>query len=146
LIPSELKRLSRHYSSLSDDYLKTWREKQATEQSNADIEGEDIPPPEIQLPDRMIADLLRSKGLNRSLFQLNQLCMSIWDFNVHDQGTHEDLVKMNFSEAYNRLHREIYPPDDPSDLGEGFEWGHPYCTWTMLVQGDYHAGYYSYAL
>jgi len=144
-IPSELKRLSRHYSSLSEDYLKTWREKKAATLGRTDP-GTDIPPPDVQLPDRMIAALLQSKGMTRVLTELGQLCMSTWDFAVHDQESHDAIRNLNLSESYNRLQSELYPAAGPPDLGEGFEWGHPYCTWTTLVGGDYHAGYYSYAL
>ncbi|KAK4446805.1 thimet oligopeptidase [Podospora aff. communis PSN243] len=145
LIPSELKRLSRHYSFLSDNYLKAWREKKAAALGRTDG-GSEIPPPETQLPDHMITALLQSKGTTRVLTELGQLCMSTWDFAVHDQDSHEAIKSLNLSEFYNRLQSELYPPAGPPDLGEGFEWGHPYCTWSMLVEGDYHAGYYSYAL
>jgi metallopeptidase MepB len=110
LIPSELKRLSRHYSSLSDDYLKIWREKKAAAEGQPFSEkAENLPLPELQLPDHMIADLLRSRGINRALGELGQLCMSIWDFTLHDQESHEAVEKMNMSEAYNRLHSETFP-------------------------------------
>ncbi|KAK0619449.1 metallopeptidase [Immersiella caudata] len=145
LIPSELKRLSRHYTSISNDYLKTWREKKAAALGRTDP-GTDIPPPEIQLPDHMITALLESKGKTRVLTELGQLCISTWDFAVHDQESHEALENLNLAESYNRLQSEIYPPAGPPEQGEGYEWGHPYCTWMMLVEGDYHAGYYSYAL
>lgn len=140
--PSSLKRLSKHYCYLSDDYLRHWREKKAAATGQ---KAEDIPQPEEQMPDEMIEGLLDDKNRHRSLGELGQLCMSIWDFAVHDQPSREALENMNISEEYNRLHRNLFPAADPSDLGEGYEWAHPYCTWSSMVLGDYHAGYYSYS-
>ncbi|KAK0652761.1 hypothetical protein B0T16DRAFT_427103 [Cercophora newfieldiana] len=146
LIPSQLKRWSRHYSSLSDEYLKIWREKKAAALGMTGSAIEEISPPDVHLPDDMIEAFLEKRSSDSVILELGQLAISTWDFMIHSQESHEAIKNLNFSESYNRLAEGLNPAATPSDLGEGWEWGHAYCVWTMLVQGDYHAGYYSYAL
>ncbi|OHF02031.1 peptidase family M3 [Colletotrichum orchidophilum] len=132
-VPSQLKALSKHYSSLSPEYLQFW-------QSNSN--GGQIPPPE-QMPDDMIESLTRSRYVNGALFHLNQLSICIFDMAVHNPESHAAIEKMNISAMYNRIHSEIYPPDGPEAVGHGDEWGHNYVRFGHLVN-DYDAGYYSY--
>ena len=94
----------------------------------------------------MIGDLLKSKCINRALTQLNELCIAVWDFTIHEPESHDAIEDMNISATYNRLKREIFPLDGPWQLGGGDEWGHPYTCWTSIACGDYHAGYYGYLL
>jgi len=142
-IPSELKQLSRHYSSLSEDHLRVWRQQQIpTVQagSSGACEEAAIEAPEPQLSDEMIDKLLQSKSINKALGYLNDLVTAIWDFTIHDQQTRKAAKDMNISAIYNRLRREIFPVDTPWHLGEGDEWGHPYTSWKGIACGDYNAG------
>ena len=139
--PSQLRFLSRHYSYLSEDYLKLWEKKVAAEE---DLKSRKRP--DIHLSDEMINNLLKSRNANLALSTLNQVQISIFDFIIHDAESHEAVEKLNISETYNRLKREIFPLDSPHILGEGDEWGHGYADWRMLMSGDYHAGYYAYLL
>ncbi|KAK2056264.1 metallopeptidase MepB [Colletotrichum caudatum] len=132
-VSSLLKLLARHYSSLSPEYLKSWQE--------AGNEGQ--PPPPSQMPDDMIESLTKAKHVNGALFHLNQLGIGIFDMAAHGPETHAAIEAMNISKTYNTIRREIFPPESPTALGEGDEWGHAQARLGHLVE-DYDAGYYSY--
>lgn len=139
--PSQLRFLSKHYSYLSQDYLKLWESKAATKSDSKSQER-----PRDRLSYDSIQNLLKSRNANQALSTLNQVQISIFDLKIHDAESQEVIKKMNISATYNRLKREIFPLDSPHVLGEGDEWGHGYSDWRMLMSGDYHAGYYAYLL
>jgi len=130
--PSQLKSLSRHYSTLSPEYLKTWEESAGGK-----------PRPPEQIPDDLIENLIRTKHVNDALFNLRQLHFGIFDMTVHEPKTHEEIVQRNISETYNTLRKEISQLEGPEVLGEGNEWGHGEATFGHLI-GGYDAGYYGY--
>ncbi|TKW55965.1 Saccharolysin [Colletotrichum tanaceti] len=132
-VPSRLKALGKHYSSLSPEYLQSWQSKSDESQR---------PPPE-QMPDDMIESLVRSRYVNGALFHLNQLCICIFDMAVHHPESHSAVQNMNISATYNKIRSEIYPLDGPEAVGYGDEWGHGYVRFGHLVD-EYDAGYYSY--
>jgi metallopeptidase MepB len=141
--PSQLKSLSKHYSSLSPEHLETWRKKEATKGGDATATPQ---PPEKHIPDSMLDSLLRSRNVHLALSHLNQLSIAIFDLTIHEPENHEAMKKMNISATFNRLKREIFPLETPWSLGEGDEWGHPYTEYRNFIGGDYHAGYYGYLL
>lgn len=108
--------------------MKHWKDERAVQTG-----GVATKPPNVHLLDRMITNLLNSKGENRALANLNQLQISVFDFTIHDPTSHESIEKLNISATYNRLKREIFPLDCPYILGEGDEWGHPYTDWRNLM-------------
>lgn len=130
--PSQLKSLSRHYSTLSPEYLETWKES-----------AEGKPQPSERIPDGLIENLIRTKHVNDALFNLRQLHFGIFDMTVHEPATHEVIEKMNVSDKYNTLRKEIWKIDGPEVLGKGNEWGHGEATFGHLM-GGYDAGYYGY--
>jgi metallopeptidase MepB len=130
--PSTLKLLSSHYSSLSSQYFKAWKE-QTEEQYK----------PPATIPDEMIKTLLRSKHVNSALANLNQLHLGIFDMMVHKPETHEAIEKLNISATYNTLRKELLQIDGPEILGLGDEWGHGQANFGHLM-GDYDVGYYGY--
>ncbi|KAK1989983.1 zincin, partial [Colletotrichum falcatum] len=97
-----LKALSNHYSSLSPEYLQSWRSQSNHEE-----------PPPRQMPDDMIESLCGSRHVNGALFHLNQLCICIFDMAVHNPESHAAIASMNISSVYNWIKGEIYPPDGP---------------------------------
>jgi metallopeptidase MepB len=130
--PSQLKSLSRHYSSLSLQYFKSW-EEQAESKSK---------PPE-QIPDEMIESLIGAKYVNCALFNLRQLHLGIFDMTVHEPESHEAIENLNISATYNNLRKKIWQIEGPEVLGQGDEWGHGQANFGHLM-GEYDAGYYSY--
>lgn len=131
--PWQLKSLSQHYSTLSPEYFKSWEEQ-------API-GAAKPPEKI--PDELIENLIRTKHVNDALFNLRQLHFGIFDMTVHEPASHEAIEKMNISETYNKLRKEISQIEGPEVLGQGNEWGHGQATFGHLM-GGYDAGYYGY--
>jgi metallopeptidase MepB len=130
--PSQLRSLSRHYSSLSSEYFKSW-EKQA--------EGRPKAPEKI--PNKMIESLVKAKNVNSALFTLRQLHLGIFDMTVHEPRSHEAIKNLNISAIHNSLRKEIWQIDGPEVLGQGYEWGHGQASFGHLMD-SYDAGYYSY--
>jgi metallopeptidase MepB len=127
--PSQLKALSRHYSSLSSDYYDSWKE----------ANGSDASKPEERIPDDLIQKLIKTKNLNGALFNLRQLHFGIFDMTIHEPKDHSSLEAMNISETYNALRKDISKIDGPEVLGEGNGWGNGQATFGHLM-GGYDAG------
>ncbi|KAH7149032.1 thimet oligopeptidase [Dactylonectria estremocensis] len=132
-IPSQLKALSRHYSSVSEEHLAFWRNKNG---------AQNILPPE-QIPDHLVDSLVKAKHVNEASAYLNQLCIGIFDMAIHKPETHAAIEEMNISAAFNKIRNDILPLDSPETLGLGEEWGHTQTRLTHLM-GEYDAGYYGY--
>lgn len=132
--PSQLKSLSKHYSTLSPDYLTGWREQA----------GENVAaPPAEQIPDEVIANLIRTKHVNEALFNLRQLHFGIFDMTIHQAESQEKIKQLPISTTYNQLRKQITLMDGPESIGMGDEWGHGEATFGHLI-GGYDAGYYGY--
>ncbi|PGH35895.1 metallopeptidase MepB [[Emmonsia] crescens] len=130
--PSQIKSLSTHYSSLSDEYYQAWKEAAG-----------DKPKPDAKIPDELITNLISTKHVNDALFNLRQLHFGIFDMTVHEPADHATIENMDISATYNSLRKEISQLDGPEDLGKGFDWGHGEATFGHLI-GGYDAGYYGY--
>ena len=113
--PSQLKALSRHYSSLSPEYEAAW----AASASG----GKEKEKPEPQLPDEMIANLVRTKHVNDALFNLRQLHFGIFDMAVHEPSSHAAVQDLHLSALYNSLRKAITQIQGPEVLGQGDDWG-----------------------
>jgi metallopeptidase MepB len=134
---SQLRALSKHYTTLSPEYLSGWQEAQA---SNGKTDTEK---PSEHIPDDIIDNLIRTKNVNGALFNLRQLHFGIFDMTVHEPKSHADIEALPISATYNRLRQEITQLDGPEVLGEGSEWAHGQATFGHLM-GGYDAGYYGY--
>ncbi|KAK2743859.1 hypothetical protein FQN55_007079 [Onygenales sp. PD_40] len=130
--PSQLKSLSHHYSTLSNEYLEAWKEQAGGK-----------PQPEQKIPDELITNLINAKHVNDALFNLRQLHFGIFDMTVHEPVDHEAIANMDISEKYNSLRKEIAQLDGPEVLGGGSNWGNGQATFGHLI-GGYDAGYYGY--
>lgn len=137
--PSQLRSLSRHYSTLSPEYLAGWQEAHQKRSGGKTATG----PPSERIPDEVIANLIRTKHVNEALFNLRQLHFGIFDMTVHEPSSHAEIDALPISRTYNSLRKEITLLDGPEALGEGEEWGHGEATFGHLI-GGYDAGYYGY--
>jgi metallopeptidase MepB len=133
-MPAVVKRLGRHYSSLSPEYLAAWKAK---------TESGTSPPAEI--PDEMIRSLLRAKHVNKAMYNLMMVSFGSFDMAVHEPESHEAVKNLNPAANFNKIRSKIWPIESPEVLGEGYEWGHYESTFGHLM-GEYHAGFYSYLL
>lgn len=131
-----MKNLSRHYSSLSPEYLQLWKNKAKDSQQE---------PPPTQLPDATIESLIGAKHVNGALLHLFQLYMAILDMAVHEPKSHADIKVMDISATYNDIRSKAFPPDGPGVLGQCGSWGHGQTHFAHLL-GGYDAGFYSYLL
>ena len=127
--PSQLKSLSRHYSTLSPEYYAAWQEHA----------GADVAKPEEHIPDDLIEKLIKTKNLNGALFNLRQLHFGIFDMTIHEPKDHASLEALNITETYNGLRKDISKIDGPEVLGEGNGWGNGQATFGHLM-GGYDAG------
>lgn len=130
--PSQLRSLSKHYSTLSPEYKAGWQEAAGTTASAPE-----------QIPDDIIANLIRTKHVNDALFNLRQLHFGIFDMTIHEPSSHEYIQNLPISTTYNTLRKQITLMDGPEAIGLGDEWGHGEATFGHLI-GGYDAGYYGY--
>ena len=131
--PSQLKALSKHYSTLSPDYQAAWRESAQTHAEE----------PQEQLPDDLIENLIKTKNLNGALFNLRQLHFGMFDMTIHEPKSHNAIEELKITETYNELRKDISKLEGPEVLGEGDDWGKGQATFGHLM-GGYDAGYYGY--
>ena len=134
-IPSILKTLGRHYSTLSNEYLDFWKESQEGAGGG--------PQPPKQIPDEMIDSLIKAKYVNSALFNLRQVAFGMFDMMIHQPADHETIRETNVSATYNRLRRTILPLAGPETEDPADEWGHGEASFVHLME-DYQAGFYSY--
>ncbi|KAL9110668.1 MAG: hypothetical protein Q9227_004845 [Pyrenula ochraceoflavens] len=132
--PSQLRSLSRHYSTLSPEYKKAWEESSGKNATSA---------PSERIPDDIIDNLIKAKNVNGNLFNLRQLHFGIFDMTVHEPKSHAALEQLEVSETYNELRKSICSLEGPEALGKGDAWGHGEATFGHLI-GGYDAGYYGY--
>ena len=127
--PSQLKALSRHYSTLSPEYSAAWKEAAESHKGK----------PEERIPDDLIQKLIKTKNLNGALFNLRQLHFGTFDMTIHEPKDHHTIENMKISELYNSLRKDISKIDGPEVLGSGNAWGHGQATFGHLM-GGYDAG------
>ena len=123
--PSQLKALSKHYSTLSEDYNKAWQEANSASSSK----------PQETLPDDLIEKLLKTKNLNSALFNLRQLHFGIFDMTIHEPESHKALEKLEMSDLYNHLRQDISKLDGEEALGKSDHWGNGQATFGHLMGG-----------
>lgn len=110
--PDVLKKMSCHYSYLSEDYKKEW-------QSGQDDGA--IQPPK-QIPQQLITDLVASKNVNRGLRQSRQVAFSLFDQRIHNPPSHEILEAMDIGKVYNDIYldcMQMSGPVDRKSIGNG---------------------------
>jgi len=137
---SFLKTLSKHYSYLSDEHARIWRDRAAAKGKASD----ELPPE--QIPDGLLDRLLAQTSPTHFLFHLSQLSLSMFDMAIHTPESRAAMEQMDISATYNRVSREVFPTATPWDLGEGDSWGHGYTAFENIICNDYNAGYYGYFL
>lgn len=130
--PSQIKALSKHYSTMSAEYLAAYKES-----------SKDTSDPDEKMPDALIDSVVNTRHINDAIFNLRQLHFGIFDMTVHEASSHEAIKALDASETYNRLRKEISKIDGPEVLGEGYTWGNGQATFGHLI-GGYDAGYYGY--
>lgn len=132
---SVLKSLSRHYSYLTPDSFREWDSHNTVRTAQ---------PPE-KMPDDMIEHLVATKNKNQTFGTLIQVAIATFDMHVHSISDPVALDEMQFPELFNRIRKDVCHQDDPSDIGQGEDWGHGFAIYPHLMNG-YDAGFYGYLL
>lgn len=89
------------------------------------------------LDDTTIDQLVRSKNVNKAIFNLNQLFYGLFDMTVHTVGTEEDLSKVDLTKLWNELRELLTGLQRDNNVTKGYaSFGH--------IAGGYQAGYYGY--
>ena len=127
--PSQLKSLSKHYSTVSPEYAAAWKA------ANVDKVGKQ----EEQIPDDLIQKLIKTKNMNSALFNLRQLHFGTFDMAIHEPKDRDTVEEMRFSEMYNKMRKDISKIEGPEALGEPYTWGNGEATFGHLM-GGYDAG------
>lgn len=128
--PSQIKSLSKHWSYLSPEYAQAYKSL-GKEQ------------PAEKMPENLINSIVSTRHVNDALFNLRQLHFGIFDMTVHEPQSHDAVQKLDVSETYNKLRKEISKIDGPEALGQDYHWGNGQATFGHLI-GGYDAGYYGY--
>ncbi|KAI0163961.1 metallopeptidase MepB [Xylariaceae sp. FL1272] len=135
--PSVLKRLGKHYSYISPEYLKTWEETY----------GVGTPRPAEILPDDTIAKLCRTKSVNRALSELRQLSIVAFDMMVHQAQDRFQIETWDLPFEWSCIRTKVLPLIGPESLsfnaGDKTSLSKAFANFSHLV-GSYGAGYYSY--
>ncbi|EME38477.1 hypothetical protein DOTSEDRAFT_75864 [Dothistroma septosporum NZE10] len=129
--PSQIKSLSKHWSYLSPEYAEAYKQEHGTQR------------PSENIPDDLIQSIIRTQHVNDALFNLRQLHFGIFDMTIHEPVSHGEVEKLDASETYNKLRKDISKIDGPEEIGQGYHWGHGQATFGHLI-GGYDAGYYGY--
>jgi metallopeptidase MepB len=135
-IPSQLKRLGRHYSYTSPDSFQAWTK----------LADGKLRPPE-RLYEYQIEGILRSKHVNSALMYLRQLSIGIFDMMVHKLNGSMEAKDWNLAVKWTQVRSRILPIAGGEALPgqEDWSWSHSYASFGHFVD-NYDAGYYSYML
>ncbi|EKD18132.1 uncharacterized protein L3040_007689 [Drepanopeziza brunnea f. sp. 'multigermtubi'] len=131
--PVILQRLSRHYSHLSPEYMKTWKCENPTEQE----------PPE-KAPLELLKKLTATNKVTLAPLTQRQLSFASFDMAVHSVSS-DEAKTLDPGETYNRLRREITGLYGPELGPEGYRWGFGHSRFSHMF-GGYDAGYYTYVI
>ncbi|KAJ5614550.1 thimet oligopeptidase [Penicillium herquei] len=130
-VPECLRRLSCHYSYISQEYYSHWLSVQ---------QQKDTTQPPKEFPLALARNLGDAKQLNQGILTLRQVAFSKFDMQIHNPDTHEDIETMDVSEAYRSLLESTTGLGGPEN---GYDWGHGHATTSHYVWGQ-EACYYSY--
>ncbi|KAM3450067.1 hypothetical protein MY3296_006375 [Beauveria thailandica] len=95
------------------------------------------------ISDELIANLIKTKSVNRSVFYLRQLVYSTYDMVIHGPESHEALGSLDLTEVWNKRRAEVSGIKGPESTGYGLHWGQGFNNVGHYI-GGYDAGYYGY--
>ncbi|GKZ36765.1 hypothetical protein AbraIFM66950_007962 [Aspergillus brasiliensis] len=124
-----LQSLSCHYTTLEDNYLTEWRKQHP-----------DSPDPPKKVPGDLVERLIKHRYLNRGLYHLYQLSISIFDLQIHSLKTNAEISDLNVQKLWYDLREEVESMDF-SECRDGYAFG----TFSHLTAG-YDVCYYAYLI
>jgi metallopeptidase MepB len=127
--------ISCHYSYLSIDLHKSWKE------THGNIENQ----PPKHLPKDTIRGLLDINQKQSPLSILLQLHFAMYDMKIHSPKSLQELEQMDYARHFNETRNEIMSLKGGESLGEGWDWAYGHTHFRAMVN-NYDAGYYTYTL
>ncbi|ATY67372.1 metallopeptidase MepB [Cordyceps militaris] len=95
------------------------------------------------ISDELVANLIRTKNVNRSLFYLRQLVYSTFDMLVHGPKSRKELEDLDLAKVWNERRAEVSGIKGPESTGYKAHWGEGFNNVGHYI-GGYDAGYYGY--
>ncbi|OJJ69043.1 hypothetical protein ASPBRDRAFT_209462 [Aspergillus brasiliensis CBS 101740] len=124
-----LQSLSCHYTTLEDNYLNEWRKQHP-----------ESPDPPKKVPGDLVDRLIKHRYLNRGLYHLYQLSISIFDLQIHSLKTDAEISDLDARKLWYDLCEEVESTDF-SECRDGYAFG----TFSHLTAG-YDVCYYAYLI
>ena len=109
-----------------------WTVAELTSLSSHYVTGEKIPAD-------LLDSIIRSKHVNRAIFNLRQLHFGIFDMKMHNIPSPGVIDTLDPAIEYNKIRAEVSKLDGP----DGYSFGNGQATFGHLM-GGYDAGYYGY--
>ena len=94
-----------------------------------------------KIPASLVDSIIRSKHVNKSIFNLRQLHLAFFDMKMHDIPSPGILDTLEPSIEFNKLRPEVSGLGGPD--GSRYDFGNGHTRWGHLM-GGYDAGYYGY--
>ncbi|SMY19844.1 unnamed protein product [Zymoseptoria tritici ST99CH_1A5] len=132
--PEAVKRIARHWSSLSPQAAEAWRKEQS---------DPNAPLPPATLPDDIAANVVSTSLVRRSLDQMRLVAFSTNDQQVFQATSIDEINSTDYVAIFNDKFRNLTGLEDPSDLGQGDRWGYPALSFTSYVN-QYGGSLYTY--
>lgn len=132
-VSSQIKALSKHWSYLSPEYEKAYLDSRSDDNSTR---------PEEKMPDAMIESIIRTRHVNDALANLRQLHFAMFDMEIHQPQSHEEVLTLDISKLYNKLRHDLCMLDDLGDADQ-YHWAHGAATFSHIM-GGYDVGVYGY--
>ncbi|XWX01200.1 hypothetical protein V2A60_009226 [Cordyceps javanica] len=95
------------------------------------------------ISDDLIANLVKTKNVNSSIFNLRQLIYSTFDMLIHGPESHEALEALDLAKVWNERRAEVSGVKGPEAVGYGPHWSEGFNNVGHYI-GGYDAGYYGY--
>ncbi|PWY78784.1 peptidase family M3 [Aspergillus eucalypticola CBS 122712] len=124
-----LQGLSCHYTTLENSYLVEWHRQHPN-----------LPHPPKKIPVDLVDRLIKHRYLNRGLYHLYQLSISIFDLQIHSLKTDADISDLDVQKLWYDLREEVESMDF-SECRDGYAFG----TFSHLTAG-YDVCYYAYLI
>jgi Zn-dependent oligopeptidase len=110
-VPEVLKQLGRHYSYLSQSYYQSWRMSKDHLKSG---DGDAMINPDEAIPDRLLHELLKTKGVNSAVEMLKQIHSALFDLAVHTPKDHDIATDVDISGLWNNIRVGLASSSDDS--------------------------------
>ncbi|GKU05161.1 prd1-proteinase yscd [Fusarium langsethiae] len=123
-VPSVLRRLGKHYSYLSDEYLSFWKTQK----------GDLGTRPDEEIPEKLTLDLARTKHVNGAHAMLHQVFLALFDLTIHNA---DEAHPVDTTKLWNESKTEIMGLGRADSIGQA-SFAHPF--------RGYDAAYFTYAL